>query len=148
MKFLSLALILFLIAACDPDAKAAKGFSLPEGDPAIGKNVFKAMQCNNCHSIEGVEQVALSEDQVISVKLGGQVTRIKTYGELVTSVINPSHRIAHIYKPENTDSEGNSTMRNYNEIMTVDQLIDLVSFLQSKYELKPYDASEYRAYYP
>jgi hypothetical protein len=30
---------------------------------------------------------------------------------------------------------GESTMRNYNDVMSVQELIDLVEFLQSKYEI-------------
>ena len=106
------------------------------------------MECSGCHILPGIEQSTTYEEQDISVILGGKVTRIKTYGELVTSVINPSHRIAQIYEPQNTDSEGNSAMSNYNDIMTVGELIDLVSFLQLQYELKAYEPSEYHAYYP
>ena len=82
------------------------------------------------------------------MKLGGQVSSSKTYGQLVTSVINPLHRIAHSYKPQNTDADGHSTMRNYNDVMTVKQLVDLVTFLESQYELKPYPRSPYPVFYP
>jgi len=151
MKLLSLifiSLCLTLMTGCGAEMKEARGFSLPEGDPELGKIVYRTMECSSCHVLPDIEQSTTYEEQDISVKLGGSVTRIKTYGELVTSVINPSRRIAQIYEPQNTDSEGNSAMRNYNDIMTISQLIDLVSFLQAQYELKPYEPSEYHAYYP
>lgn len=150
MKFFTItfALIgLMFLSGCSEEVKQARGFSLPTGDVSAGEMVFLSMQCNSCHSLPGIEQQSL-DGQRISVELGGEVTRIKTYGELVTSVINPSHRIARIYEPQNTDEQGRSNMRNYNDVLTVTQLVDLVSFLQDQYQLKEYEPSEYRSYYP
>ena len=151
MKHLQVILsVLFaiLLSACNQEAKQAKGFSLPEGDPKAGEAVFVQLQCNACHNLPTVAQLSGSESHNISVRLGGEVSHIKTYGELVTSVINPSHRILQSYAPQHTDSEGKSAMRNYNDIMTVTQLVDLVSFLQTQYELRDFERSQYRAYYP
>ena len=57
----------------------------------------------------------------------------------MTSIVNPSHRLAGRYSdgPVSTP-DGKSLMRNYNDVMTVNQLIDLVAFLQANYELQPY----------
>jgi hypothetical protein len=33
-------------------------------------------------------------DGVAHITLGGTTTRVRTYGELVTPIINPSHRVA------------------------------------------------------
>ena len=38
-------------------------------------------------------------------------------------------------------------MRNYNDTLTVNELVDLVAFLQSRYELVAYDTSDYPMYY-
>ena len=38
-------------------------------------------------------------------------------------------------------------MTNYNDVMTVTQLADLVAFLQSHYELKDYEPTPYGPYY-
>jgi hypothetical protein len=81
------------------------------------------------------------------VTLGGEVTRVKTYGELVTSIINPSHRLAQGYPTEEVSAAGESLMAlaYLNDVMTVQQLIDLVAFLQARYEVRPpaYDADWY-----
>ena len=70
--------------------------------------------------------VGLQEKQEQSIKLGGEVARIKTYGELVTSIINPSHKLAKGYPPEAVASEeGQSKMKNYNDVMTVSQLLSV-----------------------
>lgn len=150
MKYLILILMslsMILLGACDEQTRAARGFSLPEGDPDAGKVVFTQMQCNSCHHLDDIAQLPVADVHNISVKLGGEVTRIRTYGELVTSIINPSHRIAQSYEPQNTDADGHSTMRNYNDVMTVAQLVDLVSFLEAQYSLKPYQPSRYRPYH-
>ena len=38
-------------------------------------------------------------------------------------------------------------MANYNDVMTIGELIDVVAFLQSRYKLKPYEPSDYDMYY-
>jgi hypothetical protein len=82
----------------------------------------------------------------MSVELGGQTTRIATYGELVTSVINPSHRLAKGYPAEDISVDGKSRMRNYNDELSVSELIDLVAFLQEQYELVEYEPTQYNPY--
>ncbi|RZV49837.1 MAG: c-type cytochrome, partial [Pseudomonadales bacterium] len=103
-----------------------------------GEFVYTTMRCNSCHSLPAIKQLSDKGGQNISVALGGNGKRLKTDGELVSAIINPSHRITQSYLPQHTDAEGKSTMRKYNEVMTVSQLIDLVSFLQSQYEI-PHD---------
>jgi sulfur-oxidizing protein SoxX len=140
-------LFAFVCGGCVPSPSSGKGFTLPTGDPGRGAEEFVNLQCNACHFIDGIEQLAGAAEAELSVGLGGEVPRIKTYGELVTSIINPSHRLARGY-PEEAIAEGEeSKMRNYNDVMTVTQLIDLVAFLQSKYELQEYDPSDYPSYY-
>ncbi len=146
---LAVVIIITIVAGCDAGQKSSKGFSLPDGDVRKGLDVYQSMQCNACHTIDGVEQLASGAGAGISVKLGGKVNSIKTYGELVTSVINPSHRLAKGYPTEGIQSNGVSKMRNYNDVLTVSQLINLVAFLQSKYELAERPRSDYPLYeYP
>jgi hypothetical protein len=73
--------------------------------------------------------------------LGGEKTRVKTYGELVTSIINPSHRLARGMDPRHENSEGESRIPRYNDVMTVQQLFDLNKFISRKYSVW---APEYR----
>ncbi|WP_107851552.1 c-type cytochrome [Oceanimonas marisflavi] len=130
------------ISGCDPDAR---GFSLPPGDIVRGEQVFKDMQCLSCHTMDGYERPGNTED--LAVALGGKVKSVKTYGELVTSVINPSHKLARGYDLSQIQTEaGESVMPVYNDIMTVSEMVDLVTFLESKYELEPYETTDYRSY--
>ena len=141
---------LVVLVGCAPPPKSGAGFTLPEGDAELGKTHFTRMHCNSCHSIEGVEQLAAADgsEPAISVALGGEVARIKTYGELVTAIINPSHKLARGYQEEQIAEDGKSKMINYNDIMTVTELSDLVAFLQSKYSIKPYEPTYYPLYGP
>jgi hypothetical protein len=123
--------------------KSARGFSLPDGDPAQGEATFVALQCHACHNVSGVTLPELEYEPETPIHLGGQVSRLKTYGELVTSIINPSHRIAKGYAKELVEQDGQSKMKDYNDVLTVSQLIDLVAFLEDHYELEEYDPTEY-----
>ena len=151
-QFLFVIAALALLSGCDAGPKSARGFSLPDGDIDKGREVFVELQCNACHYVGDVEQLAsgdADDEDRISVMLGGRVGSVKTYGELVTSVINPSHRLIRRYpEADVTDQIGQSLMRNYNDVMTVQQLVDVVAFLQSNYVLEPYDRTAYRVYYP
>jgi hypothetical protein len=75
------------------------------------------------------------------VELGGDVTKVKTYGDLVTSIINPSHKLAKGYPHDEVANNDESKMYNYNNFMTVQELIDIVMFLQPHYDVViPYSA--------
>lgn len=138
-----------LVVGCQPSPKSSKGFSLPDGDPVVGEKLFRQFQCYECHSIAGVEMPQPEDATVKIVRLGGKVGQVKTYGELVTSIINPSHRLARGYVSAQTgdEEEQKSPMRNYSDEMTVSELIDIVAFLQSHYELMQYEPTHYPLYY-
>lgn len=130
-----------LISSCN---EQARGFALPAGDIEEGKATYKRFACNACHSISEIEWKGGSDS--LKIHLGGEVSAQKTYGELVASVINPSHKIARSYKQKTATDEGLSKMKNYNEVMTVQELIDLVAFLQSEYKVTM-PTTDYYPYY-
>jgi mono/diheme cytochrome c family protein len=132
---------------CVPGPTSGKGFTLPQGDVERGQAAFVELQCHACHTVSGIELPEITAEVDTRVQLGGKVPRISTYGELVTSVINPSHKLASGYAPETVATGGESKMTNYNEALTVQQLIDIVAFLQSKYELQPYEPTPYPILY-
>ncbi len=137
------------LMACSQGPSSPKGFSLPEGDKQAGETAFKKYQCLSCHTMEGFDDKDVEPQLERKVRLGGDVTKIKTYGELVTSVINPSHKIAPAYKRgEYVDAEGHSKMQNYNDVMTVTDMVNIVTFLQPQYNLKPFDRTNYPQYFP
>ncbi len=122
-----------LLSACE---QQSRGFVLPPGDVAQGKTTFVALQCNGCHRIPGaVDKLIEGGDPTIDVTIGGPTTRVNTYGDLVTSIINPSHRISGGFTPASSNADNTSRMRVYNDVMTVQQLVDLTTFLQTTYSL-------------
>jgi len=146
--FLTPLVLLFLIlASCDIGPNSGRGFSLPEGSVEAGRATFVELECNSCHSVGDIERVAGREGPDINFKLGGPVGSVKTYGDLVTSVINPSHRISRGYKDQELATGNNeSKMVLYNDVMTVQQLVDLVTWLESNYEIIPVSRTTYPRY--
>jgi mono/diheme cytochrome c family protein len=138
-----------LLTACMPGPESGRGFRLPDGDVDRGLAAFTELQCHACHSVEGLDLQYLGTGAA-DVKLGGTVTRVKTYGELVTSIINPSHKLAPGYRADEASTDGESLMAlaSVNDIMTVQQLIDLVAFLQARYEVVPPQIDPYAYVYP
>ncbi|MCM0147884.1 c-type cytochrome [Photobacterium galatheae] len=130
------------LAGCDT---ASQSFSLPTGDEAQGKAVFLKYQCLACHSMTGFEDEASKLTRALDtpVVLGGEVSRIRTYPELVTSVINPSHRLAEGYDDQEIQVDGQSVMPSFNDVMTVTEMVNLVYFLESHYSLEPYPRTDY-----
>ncbi len=128
--------VLIGLGGCDQQARmSSKGFRLPDGDAEAGQEVFLYMQCHQCHSIEGMQLPEIPGQDEPYIELGGKVTKIKTYGELLTAIIYPSHELADGYADEVVSDSGVSNMYVYNQHMTVQELIDIVMFLQPQYEV-------------
>jgi len=138
--------LLVLLAACQGPISPDTAIVLPEGDAERGREAFVSLQCTACHVVEGVDLPAPEAEGPVSFNLGGQVTRIRSYGELVTSVTNPTHRLARAYRQEELTQDGESLMPALNDVMTVTQLTDIVAFLQEQYELKPRPRYNYPTY--
>lgn len=137
------AVLLSVLSGCgNPQAR---GFVLPPGDIQAGQKAFVDAGCVRCHSVAGaVEHSPVAEEGNLHVPLGGEVPRIQTYGELVTSIVHPNHRLARPVRAPMVSEDGESKMPNFNGAMTVQQLIDITAFLQNSYALAPPD---YGAYY-
>lgn len=133
---LFLAALSLILSACEPESTmAARGFKLPDGDPEAGREAFLYMQCHQCHSLKGEQLPVLPDQPPPYVELGGTVTQVRTYGQLVTSIINPSHKLAIGYAKELVSEDGRSKMYNYNRFMTVQELTDIVMYLQPHYKV-------------
>ena len=138
-------LLVVLLFGCQQ--RSTRGLVLPEGNAEQGQALFVDLQCNACHSIKGMDLPAAPVDREFNFALGGR--GLKTYPELVTSIINPSHRIARGYRPDDSDPENSSPMSNYNDVLTVTELVNLVSFLQTQYKVEPVTRYRYVPYrYP
>jgi sulfur-oxidizing protein SoxX len=73
------------------------------------------------------------------LELGGETSYVKSYSELVTSIINPDHRISERYS-EQLRGRALAPLTSpmpmaHIDTMTVRQVIDIVAFLDSRYIL-------------
>jgi len=138
MKHLILTILVVIVAGiwgCNKGVDSPSGFSLPEGNAEEGKLVLEKYLCLSCHVVADVEPVSgLIGNPDFSIRLGGKSPKVKTYADLLTSVINPSHKFARGYALKDIQEEGVSKMQIYNDVMTVTELVNLVTFLQGKYE--------------
>ncbi|MBW2445358.1 MAG: c-type cytochrome [Deltaproteobacteria bacterium] len=101
-------------------------------------SAFVELSCTNCHGVVGGPSGPQGLRTHPPLVLGGEVSRIETYGQLLTSIINPSHDISRRFPREHTEEGDGSRMHDANDTMTVAQLIDLTAYLHSKYERRRY----------
>jgi hypothetical protein len=134
---LILVAVALLAVGCTPRQKSATGFRLPDGDPAAGRDAFLALKCNTCHEVAGIDLPGPFADPIVPVRLGGDVPFGRTDGELVTAIVNPSHRIATGHPTSLVQTGTHSRMGDFGEAMTVRQLIDIVAFLHQQYRVVP-----------
>ncbi|MEZ4293139.1 MAG: c-type cytochrome [Myxococcota bacterium] len=136
---LVLVVLVLAAAGCEIGPRSGRGFRLPDGDAARGETLFRGYGCVDCHTIAGEDALAVRRPEASSdvvVVLGGEVSHIETYGELVTSIVNPSHGLTRRNPKAEVSEHGRSKMNDYNDTMTITDLIDLTAYVQSKYELR------------
>jgi len=142
------AITLGVLSACSDEGKPVKGFVLPGGDIAQGEQVFVDFNCHGCHTIPDMDFPEVDFTPPFILEIGGEVYRVKNYGELLTAVVNPDHIISpkYIAMLEKANREAViSPMPYFGEEMTVAELLDLVAFLHAQYtRLQP---QYYRGYY-
>ena len=136
-----------LLAGCASEFGA--GFHLPPGDALRGREAFIALRCQSCHFVAD-EEPPLSGPGAGSEGLGGDTARVRTYGDLVTSIVNPSHEVAGEYIAEERGRNRTSPMAAayLNDVVTVQQLVDIAAFLQSAYNVVPPPVRPYWESYP
>ena len=144
---ISMMLPLFWLSGCEFGPASPAGFALPPGDANAGQATFVELRCHDCHSARDVPQRDPAATD-IHLPLGGKSTRVTTYASLLTSIINPSHRYSARLPRVVAVEEGESRMPVYNELMTVQELIDLVAYLQPQYEVIVVSPNSYESYYP
>ncbi|MEJ8568060.1 hypothetical protein [Elongatibacter sediminis] len=141
-------LLSLLLAGCEREAPV-RGFVLPPGDADRGRQVFIDYNCYRCHSIPDVELPERDFEPPFVVELGGEVLRVKGYGELLTAVVYPDHIISPKYQNllNRAGKDVQMTaMPYFGDSMTVTELTDLVEFLHGQYtRLQP---TYYQPHYP
>ena len=132
--------VLLALGACRtyPDYAGDFRFPILRGDVERGQQAFVKLGCNSCHQVEGAE-LERPADAPFTVVLGGELMFAKTYGDLVTSIINPDHVISQGYLEQLPREQRriDSSPMYVNPEMKVSELIDIVVFLNSRYSLLP-----------
>lgn len=103
-------------------------FTLPRGDPAKGREVFATLECYACHEVKGETFPAPTEPTKVGPELS-QMAPLHEAEFFAEAVINPS---AAIEKGKGYQAaDGSSKMPEFNDAITVKELIDLVAYLRS-----------------
>ncbi|MGH7371502.1 MAG: c-type cytochrome [Candidatus Methylomirabilales bacterium] len=100
-------------------------FALPQGNPRRGREVFMKFECYSCHQVLG-EKFPEPGGDAIGPELR-QMGPMHPPEYFVESIMNPSAVIEDRYRA----ADGRSKMPSFNDIMTVEELIDLAAFLKS-----------------
>lgn len=132
--------LLTLLGGCatHPDYATEFRFPIGWGDIARGQAAFVELQCHRCHTVKGAELPVYVGEKPLHFELGGTLTYVKTYADLVTSLLNPGHEVAENYLrnlPPEQRRNARSVMPFYGR-MTTAQLVDIVAFLNSHYALR------------
>jgi sulfur-oxidizing protein SoxX len=136
-RWLMLALVLAVLGDVAPATGAEPGlprhwrFALPAGTAAAGEQVFVRMECYSCHTVAGKRFGDPTQNPGgIGPDLTAAHARLpREY--LAESVVNFKRYLAHgHYKKGYVAADGTSRMGNYNELLTVRELLDLVEFLR------------------
>ena len=145
--FFSFALtaLALLMGGCGDSLKSARRVRLPQGSAEKGKAAFIALNCTACHTVVGADLPKPTAPPESVLELGGEVARLRTVGGLLTSIIHPTYAISERMKRPAATAPVKSPMPVVNDVMTVTQLIDLVTFLQPHYKQLPPPSDSYYA---
>ena len=134
---LSLTVVGLGLGGCDYGTKSARSLRLSQGSAENGKIAFVALKCIECHWVAGVDLPKPTAAPEKVVVLGGDVARLRTIGDLLTSIIHPDYVISGLMNVPASQRPAKSPMPSVNDVMTVRQMIDLVTFLQPRYKQLP-----------
>ena len=146
-RLVTAAIVGATLTACAPNTGLLVRF--PLGNVQRGREAFVALECHACHRMEGVDMPPHPSPSSLSVALGGHTPRIETYGDIITAIVNPSHRLARSYRA--TTGRGRSSpmaAEFLNDVMTTQQLVDIAAFLRTEYEYVPPPPPPYWESYP
>ena len=116
------------IKAAEVEMHHPKGwtFTMPKGDPVKGRAVFDKFSCYSCHEVRGEKFPAPDKGQAVGPELS-QMGPMHPLEYFTESTINPNAVGAKKYR----GPDGKSKMPTFNQDMTVQELIDLSTYLAS-----------------
>lgn len=104
-------------------------FLVPPGDAAKGREVFMTMECFACHEVKGE---AFPKTSKRDHEPGPELTGMGSHHPaeyFAESIINPNRVL--VQGAGYTGADGLSKMPGYGDTMTVQQLVDVVTYLKS-----------------
>ncbi len=120
----------------DPSQEHAP-FRFLGGDPDRGEMVFSQLVCVQCHSVKGSE-AKQPADARLELQLGDEMRFVKRYEDLITAITNPRHVMTERYRALLQQTPGAEDVEPFmpklTESMTIQQLIDLVEYLDVAYK--------------
>jgi len=129
--------IVFLTVAWSVSSQDAEEISpvFPLGDPARGRALFEEKQCSRCHTVEGVKFPELDLPAIDFIHIAGENNRGWTRDFYASEIMNPQHLISPDHQKAmlrigDRLAAENSPMLDFNQNLTVADLIDLVTFLE------------------
>jgi mono/diheme cytochrome c family protein len=100
-------------------------FTWPQGDPVKGREVFVKLECYRCHEVKGEKFPAPSGEVGPELSAMGPLHEAEYFAE---SIIKPK---AVVEKGKGYEAaDGASKMPSYNDLVTVQEVIDLVAYLK------------------
>ncbi|MGH7855103.1 MAG: c-type cytochrome [Candidatus Binatia bacterium] len=107
-------------------------FTLVKGDAAAGRKLFVELECFKCHEVKGQSFPVVSpSDKGIGPELS-QMAGSHTIEFFVESIANPNAVIDEDAKKEgHVGADGRSKMPDFADVLTVKQLTDLATYLDS-----------------
>ncbi len=107
-------------------------FTLPKGDPSEGRKLFVEAECYKCHEVKGEKFPAVAEpEKGVGPELS-QMAGMHPVEFFAESIINPNA----VMDPKGKElgyigEDGRSKMPDYSGILTVKQVVDLASYIDS-----------------
>ena len=107
-------------------------FTLPRGDPVEGRKVFVELECYKCHEIMGESFPApAAGEKGVGPELS-QMAGMHPAEFFAESIINPNAVIDQEDRARGyLGEDGKSKMPDYNDVLTVKQVADVVAYLNS-----------------
>ena len=122
------------LVAQDPAAGAKP--VVPAGKADAGQSVFVTKGCHQCHSAGTTKLPPVDLAPRLVIELGGDVHSKWTRDDYARAIMDPNHLVSEDYKiamirlGDHFKAE-NSPMPTFADVLRVNELIDLVTFLDS-----------------
>jgi hypothetical protein len=125
-------LLIATISGCAEKAASTEPYQprssfLSSGDPIAGKRTFLELKCETCHRVAG-DDFNLELHDTAGPQLGS-AQALQSADLVASSIVAPGHKISR--EPGAWQQQDGPSMADYSRVMTVRQLIDLVSYIQS-----------------